>query len=775
MGYMLKIGETNTIPAGTVIFGENEPVYCICAVVKGKVRCSNASIKVYASQGSFIGIVDSVGGRYKMDYVCEENTMLYPFPVADVDSLKEVALNTNRDYKGLMIGSLAKFYSDVYAINKELHILADDICDMLQRSFSQYTKSCQNGGVGVTVIPAMTNLTSFKDEEPIDKGVASYNGELARVPADVIKAFFANSTDMTLEFMMNLVISTDELLYNTEDVARYLTEKFPILYNDGDKNLLVLCGHLAKELEKSGRPDKKLISLCNDMKQFFDKTENSILRLTGGAEPVDRDHLEKVTLAINSEVEMELEENEEMDEKDSDILRSLKDSMRQIIFFSKLPQEETKPMQEAINRFVDSKDRFSTEDVGRSLRHGVAEQFYILYKAVFYQALEAENIPRAVELFLNFGFLDDRLVSKEEQLELARLNIATKQKYPCNTYTIPEWLLLVMQGKKEPSKNEFDMEYADTLRELKRNHEIDDIEEKRRLKDPDLRLEFELNNFFKYNHRIVSGMPSMFVPILCSEQMSFSPNKAAISKDRMGQLVNKHRSLDYSVYYRSILYANAAKNIEKEPVQLEVVPDIILFPTFGSTAIMWQEISNKRRDSAGRFVFPILCDGNLDDLMIRTNGRFRWELCRTMQGSAWNNIQVKSLTSEFSDYIQFYKKNHALSDEKKERVKNQLAKGKNNAREVFIQDYEQWIKFESAGGMKLNKVAREIIAMYVPFNREVREGLKTQAAYVETIGRFDRERQKMAREQELRIHALTKRKIEVPDIINDTLKFYKDM
>ena len=38
----------------------------------------------------------------------------------------------------------------------------------------------------------------------------------------------------------------------------------------------------------------------------------------------------------------------------------------------------------------------------------------------------------------------------------------------------------------------------------------------------------------------------------------------------------------------------------------------------------------------------------------------------------------------------------------KEKVKAQLLKGKNNVREVFVQDYEQWIKFESQGGMKLN-------------------------------------------------------------------------
>ena len=44
----------------------------------------------------------------------------------------------------------------------------------------------------------------------------------------------------------------------------------------------------------------------------------------------------------------------------------------------------------------------------------------------------------------------------------------------------------------------------------------------------------------------------------------------------------------------------------------------------------------------------------------------------TIEGTAWNDIKVKSLTSEYSDYLQFYRKNRELSEERKEKLKYQI-------------------------------------------------------------------------------------------------------
>ena len=146
---------------------------------------------------------------------------------------------------------------------------------------------------------------------------------------------------------------------------------------------------------------------------------------------------------------------------------------------------------------------------------------------------------------------------------------------------------------------------------------------------------------------------------------------------------------------------------------------------------MWQEVGGKNKATPGRFVFPILSNTNIDDMMVKMFGRFRWELCRCIQGMQWNDVKVKSLTSEYMDYIQFYRKNRDLSQQAKERVKADLVHAKNNYREVFVADYMSWMKFESQGNFRLNKVSRRIISEYVPFKAEVRRKLEENPMYKE--------------------------------------------
>jgi hypothetical protein len=126
------------------------------------------------------------------------------------------------------------------------------------------------------------------------------------------------------------------------------------------------------------------------------------------------------------------------------------------------------------------------------------------------------------------------------------------------------------------------------------------------------------------------------------------------------------------------------------------------------------------------------------------------------------------------DYIQFYRKNHDLSDDAKDKVKLQIQKSRNNSRETFLLDYEAWIKNESNGSMKLNKVAREIMATYVPFNKELRERLNLQKPYELAQARFIRTSAKKKQEIAVRIKAVQKITSDVPSELMDTYKYYAE-
>lgn len=773
-----KADAINQIAKGTKIFSENETVQYLCAVVKGKVTVQTAATKISFGPGNFFGAVGLTAGHYVADYYIEEDATLFAFSVKNRAQLRRFFEVNNKDYRGLVVSSLAKRFFELLQIAREYHAIAGCLYEVLREGYEEYKGYCRTAGMSPVLMPALEQQKAYADTDSVlpemmESGEAKYYEELARVPADVQKNFFGCGTELTMQHAERIASGVSLLASEIKEIYAYIERYLPCLYSDGEQNLLLACIRLAHAMESGSGANAGLLKLVDKLLDSFNEMETKISSFAENRNSCDRKRLEKLYYALLSSSEMEPAEQREASEEE--LYREMKNSLDQIIEFSEIPASRLKEFTEGVNQFVNSKDRLSSEDSARQLRKKLAEGFYKLYRAVILKILSGEDeYSKAVELFLNFGYLDERFLTKEQVLELCRVELTSKAEYCCTVFTIPEWLRAVYHGERQPSKNEFDLEYAEMLREQKKNGEIDEEEEQKRLKDPLQRLEYEIQNVFRYNHRILSGQPSVFVPMLISEQMANGPLRAAVTKDRIGQLVGKYRDIDYSVFYRELSYADAAAKIEKEFEMREVAPDIILFPVYGQKSIMWQEISCKRRDSAARFLFPVLMDGNPEDELIRCFGRFRWELCRTMQGSAWNNIQHKSLTSEYSDYIQFYRKNKDLSEERKERLKAQIQKGKNNTREIFVLDYELWLKSEAMGGVRLNKVARDILAMYCPFKKEIRNALESQPSFADSIARFHRESAKKLREIELRYHALQKKGIVLTKPLKDTESFYRD-
>ena len=134
-------------------------------------------------------------------------------------------------------------------------------------------------------------------------------------------------------------------------------------------------------------------------------------------------------------------------------------------------------------------------------------------------------------------------------------------------------------------------------------------------------------------------------------------------------------------------------------------------------------------------VFSIFHMEDLKTTFTHLTGEFRWELCKRVQGNRWNDVSVSSLTSEYFDYIQFYRKNHDLSTEAKEKVKSSLQRAKNSFKEMFVRDYMIWVLFEGVGSPRLNKVARQIMFTYCPFPEDICNTLAQNPLYSELLDR----------------------------------------
>ena len=382
-------------------------------------------------------------------------------------------------------------------------------------------------------------------------------------------------------------------------------------------------------------------------------------------------------------------------------------------------------------------DIYSTDDHVRKLRRSIAAVYYEVYKAAIKRALQEQAISPILRMFFDFGFMDSGLLGEEYTEQLYAVAERLSECNSEHVYTMYEWLKSIYIGKNEPSKNEFDLDYPAYLADLRRNGTITKKEQEEWKDDQWKKVEYEIENMFTSSNRAVYGKISTFIPILCEYDIVNSVETMLVTAARINEALDKIRSVDFSIFYRDTTFSDPAHDITREFLKKEVLPDVILMPNAGTKAMMWQETAGGRRDTSARFLFPVMTAGNLDELMLETAGRFRWEMCRKEQGARWNDIREMSLTSEYYDYVQYYKKNHDLSPEAKEKLKNALWKAKNNYREVFVKDYQVWIKYEAKGSFRMNRVARGILFRYCPFVKEIRDSLKVSPMYQEMIQKYD--------------------------------------
>ena len=170
--------------------------------------------------------------------------------------------------------------------------------------------------------------------------------------------------------------------------------------------------------------------------------------------------------------------------------------------------------------------------------------------------------------------------------------------------------------------------------------------------DPMARVTFEMENLFPQVNKMTCGRISTFCPLFSADNVLKDLNTAFVTTAQISKAFATIRSIDFSAYYRESLDLENAETMGKETIHLEFLPDIVLMPNVGIRGVMWQEIDGKKRNSPGRMLFSIFHMEADNTTLVRLTGEFRWEMCKRIQGTRWNDVSERSLTSEYFDYVQ---------------------------------------------------------------------------------------------------------------------------
>ncbi|MDD3852674.1 MAG: hypothetical protein PHD40_03340 [Syntrophomonadaceae bacterium] len=454
------------------------------------------------------------------------------------------------------------------------------------------------------------------------------------------------------------------------------------------------------------------------------------------------------------------------------IPEDLQASCRKILYYGELDRSDAELFLANLEIFINQPDKNSLDKEGRRAVAVITPLFYQIYQNIIKKGPLQNHPSKLIKMFLMFGYMDERLLKEEQINDLYQLSDELSSLQP-NVYLIKDWLEQIYKIEKEPSINEFGQDYHDVFRQLVKDGEMTNQDKSNYEKDADARLKHETLNLFRLGQKICYARVSGYIPILHSDMIDRDLPGSLISPAKLEAAVDKVLQVDFSAFHRELVYNNPEARISKELVMVPVKPELILIPTFGENAVMWQELTGRLRNSPARFIFPIFSGGNIDNLMISVIARFRWDLSKSMAGLVRDNVRESSLVNDYTDYIQFYKKNRDLSDEAKAKVKMQIDRKRNNIARIFEEDYYTWMNYESQGLLRLNKVARTIMFKYCPFAAPIRTNLLKHPLYSSSIAAFEAARERHSRILRAHYAKISKSNQPLDGVLQENLIFYE--
>lgn len=714
------------VPKGSLFIRRGAKINTWYVLIQGSVRQQSVHEAVTLPGGSVIGIMECAAGQCRSDYTALEDCTLFPMNYGGPEDLERIIAGQPKYGAVFLQTALRDAYFWLSRYDK-LRETAQSYETSAAAFYSRYQKLCEENEMEWKPLAFLKNRESAGGALRREQWEIRYYAGLYRAGAKTVAEFCGKDYGMLAGYILQAGRAAAGAMEAADSWKEVLQETLALYLNEQKEDLFELYFRLELEAARKGArwetihaQTEKLVDFIRENRQITPALAERRL-----AEYEQCDFGELLAEAERRAAGISGGEEEEGE-----------DCLAHILTYAGKSPEEIEQIRELVGEYGELSEDAVMEEQGRRLRKKLSAMFYETYQKVFLRTMKEGKLTPILEMFLYFGFMDVHMAGEEYADELYDLTEKISACRSEQVYTVYDWLKSIYEGKNEPSRNEFDLDYAGYLGEQRRMGKLRDEQVEELKRDNWAKTVFEMENMFVSTNRATYGRVTSFCPILSRRDMLQSAEKMLVTAKRIEEAIDYVRKIDYSLFYREVVFSDPEHGVNSEPIQKEVLPYVILMPNVGSKAMMWQETAGAKRDTPARFVFPIMTMYSLEDMVIETCGRFRWEMCRKIQGMRWNDITDKSLTSEYCDYLQFYRKNRDLSPDTKEKIKNALAKAKNNYREVFVMDYLSWIRYESNGSYRLNRTAREIIFQYCPFAKVYRDALVANPMYQEIIQRF---------------------------------------
>ncbi len=684
--------------------------------------------QVTLEKNAIIGMLE--GDRYMCDYIAGTDAALAVIPCENAEDLKKI-LSGQKNLRSIFLRAAIEQRHQMICLYAELQVKTRQFHVFVETVYNEYKAICGSYQLEEQAFSRMDYFKPLEMQHKAENWEVNNSVSLVKNYMQEYLQLMEKDDSLCVGVIMEASAQMRRFTQGIGEMVKYLLYNKEILLAESENDMFRLYFDLTmragmKKFDLA--PIKKEVALIVEFVQKLKIYDAKLL--SDRVNEYKSQDFENMSAEDTAAASGSAEKNAGLPE----------DCLEHILTFAGVEEAEIENMRQTIEAYRNLPDILSTDGEAYKLRRQLATVFYDIYYKAFMRAVKEESsLTPVIQMFLNFGFMDVQMAGEENSNALYDLTEHLDICQSEHIYTIFTWLKKVYAGEREPSRNEFDLDYPAYLADLRKSGSIRQEQVAVLAKNQEMKVKFEIQNMFTSGNKITYGKVTTFCPVLGDYDLINSIDKMLVTAAKIEEAMNKVRKVDYSVFYRERAFSDPDRDITREMLMCEVLPDVILMPNAGTKAMMWQETAGVKSDTPGRFLLPIFTAADLDEMMVEITGRFRWEICRKEQGVHWNDIREKSLTSEYCDYIQFYKKNHELSPDAKEKIKNTLARSRNSYREVFVKDYQNWIKYESKGSFRLNKVARDVLLRYCPFPKEIRTELKANPMYATQITKAETE------------------------------------
>lgn len=738
-----------------------QPMTTLFLISQGRVevRCPGGSFQIRS--GDVAGICEICSEVHFLTYTALEDTTLMPYPLNSLEALGNL-LQKRPDIARLFILSMLRQFDAMLEQCSVSEVNSANLYRRLQTDCDLYTMLCEKHKAPSRVPPEAAEIESSL-EDTCDEWLSRYYSALQRIYMGADSEVLLREQGLSLGVLRKGSLDLYKTYRVLEAQAQYRSQIISCYFDPSGNDLFDAATKLYYRLRQEGQ----------DAGGLYDSIEQ-MLRL-----PDEYDIPPQAQAQTRAEAfrrkEGALQHPEAAqgagDDSSSDILKLLEGSLETILDFAGLEGDKEASFREHVSLYRNIKDKNSTDDECTRLRRKLTDEFYLLYSEVFQRSLSVSGLPICVRMFLYFGYVDENLAGEDNAVALYRLASYMSEPGQTGVYTFYDWLLAIYNGEKNPSRSELDEDYDDFVYLQKKRNNLTAAQVAALENDRMAKVRYELENLFPVANKVAFGRVTTYCPLFTAENMLKDLKDSFVTPDKIDSALTMVKKVDFSAFYRETIDYEMSQAMNREPIHVEYLPDIILMPNAGIRGSLWQEIEGRKRNSPSRMILPIFYMESLDTAIVRMTGEFRWEMCKRIQSGRWNDVSEPSLTSEYFDYMQFYKKNTELSKDAKEKLQNSLIRAKNSFREMFVRDYVTWIFYESSGSARLNKVARRILFLYCPLPASLDASLEQNPMFSELLSR-----QKILSGQRVQKLGILKQKLRgsntpVPDCLEREIAF----